>query len=264
MALGNQQYFFVAHEFSPYNLPDISGANMSRPLPDSSSNRTWQQTKSQNTRNTILDAAIRCFYRFGYNNTTTEKIANEAGVSRGAMLHHFPSRADLIKAAVLHLNFKRLELFQREESTVQSDATHSRVEEGIDTYWRQLNTPYFVVFHELQIAARTDPELYAVLIPAIEELDRAWAVTVREIFPDLALSPEIIRANWLTLLLLEGMAANLHTRKLTKVSDDLLAWLKAELRRLFGDVLTSVDRESAKSAAPKRPKTRARKRASKT
>ena len=237
---------------------------MSRPLPESSSNRTWQQTKSQNTRNTILDAAIRCFHRFGYNNTTTEKIANEAGVSRGAMLHHFPSRADLIKAAVLHLNFKRLELFQREESTVQSDATHSRVEEGIDTYWRQLNTPYFVVFHELQIAARTDPELYAVLIPAIEELDRAWAVTVREIFPDLALSPEIIRANWLTLLLLEGMAANLHTRKLTKVSDDLLVWLKAELRRLFGDVLTSVDRESAKSAAPKRPKTRARKRASKT
>jgi len=129
---------------------------MSRAVPASNSNRTWQQTKSQNTRNAILDAAIRCFYRFGYNNTTTEKIANEAGVSRGAMLHHFPSRADLIKAAVLHLNDKRLELFKREESTVQSDATHSRVEEGIDTYWRQLNTPYFVVFHELQIAARTD------------------------------------------------------------------------------------------------------------
>jgi len=264
MPFGDQQYLFVAHDFSPYNLPDISGATMSRPLPASNSNRTWQQTKSQNTRNTILDAAIRCFYRFGYNNTTTEKIANEAGVSRGAMLHHFPSRADLIKAAVLHLNEKRLDLFKREESTVQSDAIHSRVEEGIDTYWRQLNTPYFVVFHELQIAARTDPELYAVLIPAIEELDRAWAVTVREVFPDLALSPEIIRANWLTLLLLEGMAANLHTRKLTKVSEDLLAWLKAELRRLFGDVLTSVDRESAKKAAPKRPKTRARRRVSKT
>ncbi len=229
---------------------------MSRPLPDSNSNRTWQQTKSQNTRNTILDAAIRCFYRYGYNNTTTEKIANEAGVSRGAMLHHFPSRADLIKAAVLHLNDKRLELFKREENTVQGDATHSRVDEGIDTYWKQLNTPYFVVFHELQIAARTDPELFDVLIPAIEELDRAWALTVREVFPDLALSPEIIRANWLTLLLLEGMAANLHTRELKKVSDDLLTWLKLELRRLFGDVLTSVDRESAKNISPKRPKTR--------
>jgi AcrR family transcriptional regulator len=229
---------------------------MSRALPESGSNKTWQQTKSQNTRNTILDAAIRCFYTFGYNNTTTEKIANEAGVSRGAMLHHFPSRADLIKAAVRHLNSKRLELFKREESSVQGDATHTRVEEGIDTYWAQLNTPYFVVFHELQIAARTDAELYSVLIPAIEELDRAWAVTVREVFPDLALSPEIVRANWLTLLLLEGMAANQHTRALSGVSEDLLDWLKAELRRLFGDVLTSVDRESAKEAVKKEPKVR--------
>ncbi len=219
---------------------------MSRASPASTSNKTWQQTKSKNTRNTILDAAIECFYKFGYNNTTTEKIAIEAGVSRGAMLHHFPSRADLIKAAVRHLNDKRLELFRREESTVQSDAIHTRVDEGIDTYWAQLNTPYFVVFHELQIAARTDPELHAVLIPAIEELDRAWALTVREVFPDLALSPEIIRANWLTLLLLEGMAANLHSRRLTKVSKDLLAWLKTELRRSFNDVLTSLDRESAK------------------
>ena len=229
---------------------------MSRALPESGSNKTWQQTKSQNTRNTILDAAIRCFYKFGYNNTTTEKIANEAGVSRGAMLHHFPSRADLIKAAVRHLNSKRLELFKREESSVQSDATHTRVEEGIDTYWAQLNTPYFVVFHELQIAARTDAELYSVLIPAIEELDRAWAVTVREVFPDLALSPEIVRANWLTLLLLEGMAANQHTRALNGVSDDLLKWLKSELRRLFGDVLTNVDRESAKEVVTKAPKER--------
>ncbi|MCX7065467.1 MAG: TetR/AcrR family transcriptional regulator [Proteobacteria bacterium] len=229
---------------------NISGVIMSRASPASQSSKTWQQTKSQNTRKTILDAAIHCFYQFGYNNTTTEKIAHEAKVSRGAMLHHFPSRADLIKAAVLHLNEKRLELFKREENTVQSDATHSRIDEGIDTYWAQLNTPYFVVFHELQIAARTDLQLYTVLIPAIEELDRAWAVTVREVFPDLALSPEIIRANWLTLLLLEGMAANLHTRGLAKVAEDLLAWLKTELRRSFNDVLTSLDRESAKKVDP--------------
>ena len=236
---------------------------MSRATPESNSNRTWQQTKSQNTRNTILDAAIRCFYRFGYNNTTTEKIANEAGVSRGAMLHHFPSRADLIKAAVLHLNNKRLELFAREEDIVQSNATHSRIEEGIDTYWAQLNTDYFVVFHELQVAARTDQELHDVLIPAIEQFDRAWIVATREIFPDLAQSHEFTRANALTLFLLEGLAANLHTRRPTKIAEELLTWLKRELRRSFTDVRT-LDRESAKKATPKRPKVRQRKRLSKT
>ena len=79
------------------------------------SNKTWQQTKSELTRQTILDAALDCFYDMGYANTTTENISKRAGVSRGAMLHHFPTRFDLIKAAVEHLTEKRLELFAAQE-----------------------------------------------------------------------------------------------------------------------------------------------------
>jgi AcrR family transcriptional regulator len=215
--------------------------------------KTWQQTKSENTRNGILDAAIRCFYEFGYNNTTTEKIATEAGVSRGAMLHHFPSRAELIKATVGYLNQRRLELFQIEEDVVQTDAVHSRIDEGIDAYWAQLNTRYFVVFHELQVAARTDPELAAELIPAIRAFDASWYELVKEVFPDLARSEAFIRANTLTLYLLEGLAANQHTRQTDAVAESLLAWLKAELKRAFADVLTSIDRESAKRLAAAKP-----------
>jgi AcrR family transcriptional regulator len=211
--------------------------------------KTWQQTKSENTRHAILDAAIRCFYEFGYNNTTTEKIAKEAGVSRGAMLHHFPSRAQLIKASVRRLNEQRIELYRREESVIQEGAEHSRVEEGIDAYWNQLNTPAFVVFHELQVAARTDKELREVLIPAIEEFDRLALEATRELFPDLAMSEEFRRANSLSMYLLEGLAANRFTRDPGPVADELLEWLKQELRRSFQDVLTSLDRESAKRRA---------------
>jgi AcrR family transcriptional regulator len=214
--------------------------------------KTWQQTKSENTRNGILDAAIRCFHEFGYNHTTTEKIAAEAGVSRGAMLHHFPSRADLIKAVVRYLNLRRLELFRLEETVVQEDAAHSRIDEGIDAYWAQLNTRYFVVFHELQVAARTDPELAAVLIPAIREFDTAWYQTVKEVFPDLAQSERFILASNLTLYLLEGLAANMHTRRPEKVVEPLLDWLKRELHGAFSDVLGSLDRESAQRLATQR------------
>lgn len=231
---------------------------MARASPKSVPNKTWQQTKSENTRNGILDAAIRCFYEFGYNNTTTEKIAAEAGVSRGAMLHHFPSRADLINATVGYLNQRRLELFRVEEDVVQSDAIHSRIDEGIDAYWAQLNTRYFVVFHELQVAARTDRELADVLIPAIREFDASWSELVKDVFPDLAQSDAFIRANRLTLYLLEGLAANQHTRQSGKVAESLLDWLKAELRRSFADVLTSIDRESAKRLATAKPKRKAK------
>ena len=208
--------------------------------------KTWQQTKSENTRHSILDAAIRCFYEFGYNNTTTEKIAKEAGVSRGAMLHHFPSRSDLIKASVRHLNEQRIALYRSEESDIQDGAEHSLVEEGIEAYWNQLNTPAFVVFHELQVAARTDPELLEVMIPATEEFDRLGLEATRELFPDLAMSEEFMRAHHLSLYLLEGLAANRFTRNTGPMAEELLVWLKGELRRSFQDVLGSLDRESAK------------------
>jgi AcrR family transcriptional regulator len=205
--------------------------------------KTWQQTKSGMTRTAILDAAVACFYELGYSNTTTENIARQAGVSRGAMLHHFPTRFDLIKAAVEHINQIRLAMFSEEESRVQDGAEHSRIEEGIDTYWQQLNTPAFVVFTELQIAARTDKELEKVLIPALKAYDRAWYETVTQIFPDLALSEAFVRTSYLTKFLLEGMATSAMVEG-QKVPDKLmLSWLKRELRRSYQDVLTTIKRK---------------------
>ena len=208
----------------------------------SARNKTWQQTKSELTRTSILDAAVDCFFEFGYRNTTTEHISNRAGVSRGAMLHHFSTRAELIKATVLHLNRKRLELFVEEETTVQRGALYSRVEEGIDSYWEQLNTPVFVVFAELRMAARTDPELETALLPALDDFQAAWEENTSRIFPDLALSEAYERARYLTLYLLEGMAmARLLDGPRVPVSM-MLAWLKRELRRSFQDVLGRVER----------------------
>ena len=201
------------------------------------SDKTWQQTKSEQTRTLILDAAVICFYELGYASTTTDNIAKQAGVSRGAMLHHFPTRFDLIKAAVLHINQKRLARFSEEETKTQQGAEHSRIEEGIDTYWSELNTPAFVVFHELKVAARTDKELEKVLIPALKEFDQAFYEAVCQIFPDLALSEAFVRGNYLTQYLLEGMAAAKMIDGAPVPDKKMIAWLKRELRRSFQDVL---------------------------
>lgn len=203
---------------------------------------TWQQTKSQLTRTAILQAAVDCFYERGYANTTTENIAKQAAVSRGAMLHHFPSRFELIRATVSYLNQLRIEMFAREEFAVQQGAEYSRIEEGIDTYWRQLNTPVFIVFTELQIAARTDPELAEVVRPALEEFQAAWYEAVKDLFPDLALSEAFARANYLTKYLLEGMAVAKFAGTEKVPESMMLSWLKRELRRSFQDVLGSVKR----------------------
>jgi AcrR family transcriptional regulator len=207
--------------------------------------KTWQQRKSEITRTVILDAAVDCFYELGYARTTTDNIARQAGVSRGAMLHHFPTRFDLIRAAVQHINLMRLAWFTEEETRIQQGAEHSRVEEGIDAYWEQLNSPAFVVFHELKVAARTDKELEKVLVPALKQFDQAWYEQVKQIFPDLALSEAFIRGNYLTQFLLEGMAASKMIDGPEVPEKKMLSWLKRELRRSYQDVLGRVTRPDA-------------------
>ncbi|MGI9327859.1 MAG: TetR/AcrR family transcriptional regulator [Pseudomonadales bacterium] len=207
--------------------------------------KTWQQTKSQNTRTTILEAALACFYRLGYSNTTTENIAKEAGLSRGAMLHHFANRFELVKGAIEHLSAQRLQDYAREEFAAQANATHTRVEDGIDVYWRQLNTPAFIVYHELLVAARTDAELREALQSAHDRFQSALYETSQQVFADLAQSEAFLRANHLTKYLLEGMAIARMTG-IGQIPDKLmLDWLKNWLRETFEDVLTD-DQSDAK------------------
>lgn len=210
--------------------------------PQSSAEKTWQQTKSEQTRENILSSAIDCFYELGYASTTTDNIAKKAGVSRGAMLHHFPTRFDLINAAVRFLSNRWLTRFIDVETRVNEGAEHTRVAEGIDGYWELLNTPDWVVFHELKVAARTDRELEAALVPAVKEFNRGLGEMARQLYPDLVLSEAYERGNLLTTYLLEGMAAAKLVQGVQVQEKKVVDWLKRELVRSYQDVLNTVKR----------------------
>ena len=203
--------------------------------------KTWQQTKSENTRAAILEAALACFYELGYGSTTTEKVAKRAGVSRGAMLHHFPSRLHLVREAVRYLYLKRLQLFEEQELKVNEGAEHTRISEGIDAYWQQLHSPLFTVFHELRVAARTDDDLQKAMAIDHQKLDESWAKVAVSLFPDLAQSEDFEAANLLTVFLLEGMA----NRGITAgyIPDKMITWLKSQLSKMLADV-SDVDRST--------------------
>ncbi len=225
-------------------LTNCSPRVQSMPSAADASEKTWQQTKSERTRTAILDAALECFYEFGYFNTTTADIARQAGVSRGAMLHHFPTRAALIEAAVEHINQLRLDMFTRAETRAQEGAEHTRVAEGIDAYWRQLKTRVFVVFHELKVAARTDRELAEVLKPALKAYNHALADASANVFSDLAQSEAFVRTSFMTQYLLEGMAVAQIFGDGTEVPEKmLLDWLKEDLRRSYSDVRSITRRK---------------------
>jgi AcrR family transcriptional regulator len=219
--------------------------------------KSWQKTKSEQTKTAILNAALDCFLVIGFNNTTTEKIAKQAKVSRGAMLHHFPQRLDLIRASVEHLHRKRLEAFEETLSKLNENADFTLVGEGIDAFWDQLQSPLFAVYCELLVASRTDAELKGMLAPAIRDFQTAWREKSEGIFPDLAQSEQYGLATALTRYLLEGIAFNAQAsggQVLNAQSKIVIEWLKSTVRDMFQDVqisksgLTAGDHQSKQSA----------------
>ncbi|RYE75503.1 MAG: TetR/AcrR family transcriptional regulator, partial [Oxalobacteraceae bacterium] len=136
------------------------GATTQRPARLAGSPPTLQSVKSAQTRAKLIEATIRCIVRVGYANTTTPQVAAEAGLSRGAMLHHFENGAALIKAAIVELHEKRLRAFRRAADTDEHETAKL-----VRAYWKQLQKPAFVAFHELALASRSDPDLARILQP---------------------------------------------------------------------------------------------------
>lgn len=139
--------------------------------------RRTQEERSAATRARLLDATIDSLIDLGYSATTTTVIADRAGVSRGAQLHHFPTKAELVAAAVEHLAHRigqelRRELTRRASAVVE-------VDDIIDALWARYQSPLFAAWLELSVAARTDDDLRLALAPVELRLRSAiheWAV----------------------------------------------------------------------------------------
>ena len=141
-----------------------------------------QAQKSASTRKVIVEAALQCLIKYGYSQTTTPRIAEEAGLSRGAMMHHFSNRLTVIQAAVEHLHTKRLRAFRRAISTLPEGRPH--VHDALKAYWHHVTHPLFTAFHELAVASRTDKELERILRPAQQAFYREWYKLAVEMFPE--------------------------------------------------------------------------------
>lgn len=175
----------------------------------SSGRRQWQEQKSEETRTAIFDAAMECFIEFGYAKTSIPLIADIAGMSRGAILHHFPTRHSLLVAVVEFLHEKRLKEYKELMADVDrpsEDLTLDRQLKGVDAAWQHVNLPSFVTYHELLSAARTDDELWKVMAPLEIKFEEEFENLAKEVFPHWCDLNELTLANDMTLFLLKGMA----------------------------------------------------------
>ena len=142
--------------------------------------RRTQEERSAATQTALLDATIDCLIELGYERTTTARVAERAGVSRGAHLHHFQTRAALVGAAIERLARRRGDELRAEAEDLP--AGPARPGAALDLLWAQFSSPLFHAAVDLGAAARTDPELRAVVMPVERRLGRDTLRLCRTLF----------------------------------------------------------------------------------
>ena len=120
--------------------------------------RRTQADRSAATRQVLIDAAIGLLQERGWAATTAVAVCERAGVTRGALIHHFPSLSALLAHA--------LESLYAEISDTPTPVA-TTMAGLLDTTWRALGDPRFKAVIEAWMAAGNDAELATEIGPAI-------------------------------------------------------------------------------------------------
>jgi AcrR family transcriptional regulator len=199
--------------------------------------RRTQAERSATTRARLLDATLECLCDLGYARTTTPEIARRAGLSRGAQLHHFPTKAELVTSAVEHLFERRHQEFRAAFARVPAGA--DRYAAAIDILWSMVSGPTFHAYLELAVAARSDPELRVAVRTLTQRLRTVIDETFRDLFP--AGNPDdpfFAIAPRFTFALLDGLALE----RVSGIDETQLVQVIDALKTLAGMLMPRPDR----------------------
>jgi len=139
--------------------------------------RRTQGERTAQTKEKILNATLDVLEEEGIGTTSTAMIAERAGVSRGALVHHYESKFDLIVAAVGHLLDRAIGNIEKLSAEVNSGS--ATIEDFLDRLWQHENRRLFIISLDYLSAARTDKKLHDALLPLglsyQRKLDAVWS-----------------------------------------------------------------------------------------
>lgn len=131
--------------------------------------RTQEQRRAR-TRNALLEATIDCLVELGYTHSSVQEICARAGVSKGAVQHHFTDKAQLLAAAADHLIHRIRNRLPPSEYLPDEPRP---ITTPVDLLWSIYSGIAAGATTELGAAARTDPGLRAALHPIDDILSRS-------------------------------------------------------------------------------------------
>ncbi|HET8993635.1 MAG TPA: TetR/AcrR family transcriptional regulator [Rhodococcus sp. (in: high G+C Gram-positive bacteria)] len=132
--------------------------------------REPKQDRSRATRRRLLEATIDTLAESGWSETTVGVVAQRAGVSRGATQHHFPTREDLITAALEFMFDGRMDQIRDENLDLVSGV--ARTERVVAGIIEQYSGTLFKAALQVWTAAAADPALRERIVPLEERFGR--------------------------------------------------------------------------------------------
>lgn len=166
---------------------------MSEPGQDEKAPLSRQQEKSEATRRRICEGAAQCLFAHGYHGASIKQIVDYAGVSQGALQHHFPSKDDLVEATAEFLLNRSLKWFAIVKDQLAID--HDAFSDVIRRSWReQFTTDEYGALLEVMTAARTDVTLRARIAPKLDNWRTSIESELRDILHPFAGSAENLTA----------------------------------------------------------------------
>lgn len=132
-------------------------AETGSPDPRKGAPRGSHQMRRTATRTKVLEAGITILHEEGYHAATTTNVAKRAGVSRGALLHQFPTHCEMMLAIAEYVIYKNQERTARLLAKFEPGVEQFKA--LTDALWEKSKTPDTLALIEIHMASRSNPEL---------------------------------------------------------------------------------------------------------
>lgn len=167
--------------------------------------RRTQEERRAATQTALLEATLTCLGRDGYADTSITSITKEAGVSRGALLHHYPTKNELIANAIVYFYRQRLQRFS--DKLLGADTDRLSLADRLRVLQNDFETWYDTAL-EIEVAMRTNPEIAEIERRIGEQDSEEMTRQYELLFPEFSATKDARALVGLACYLMRGLAGN--------------------------------------------------------
>jgi AcrR family transcriptional regulator len=112
----------------------------------------WQAQKARETRGKILNAVISIIQEGGFGSASSSKIAERAGITWGAVQHHFGAKEDILQA-IMDLSHQKF-IALTSDASIRQGSMADRVDRFVDAMWLHYQSDLYFAAMEILLASR--------------------------------------------------------------------------------------------------------------